>query len=244
MDEALPILDHLPISFRQKSESDYIIFLWEAFESNYKNEKYQFAMLAYHMLYMSFVYFIIWKIRHVHPEKYKHASIFLAGRNLSESELISLTSPFSFSKIEERTIFRILRLIGCKNEDIKPFTKLVDERNDIAHSNGNIFFGDQKTADQKISEVLQQIAAIQSHMKPVIHDCFRQFLLDSYDPESRECADATDQIREVLIHANYFSQEDINACLAFDIDSLSSNENFPAVSELFETFSKNYSADE
>lgn len=238
MEEAFPILEHLPISFRHKNEGDYISFLWDAFESNYRNEKYQFAMLAYHMLYMSFVYFSVWKVKHVHPDKYKQASIFLAGRNLSESDLISLTSPFSLSKIDERTVFRLLRLIGCKNEDIKPFTKLVDERNDIAHSNGNIFFSDKATADQKISEILQQVSAIQEHMNPAIHDCLRQFLSDSHDPETREFADVSDQIREVLIHANYFSQEDINACLAFDIDSMSSNENLPAVKELFEAFSK------
>jgi len=57
MDEALPILKYLPNSFRNQNESDYIAFLWEAFESNYQNGKYQFAILAYHMLYMSFVYF-------------------------------------------------------------------------------------------------------------------------------------------------------------------------------------------
>jgi hypothetical protein len=116
----------------------------------------------------------------------------------------------------------------------------VQQRNDIAHSNGNIFYGNQTTADQKISEILQQIFAIQGHMKPVIHDCLRQFLLDSYDPETREWEDVGDQIRDVLIHSNYFSQEDINACLAFDINSMSSHEKFPAVKELFETFAKNY----
>jgi hypothetical protein len=45
--------------------------------------------------------------------------------------------------------------------------------------------------------------------------------------------------REVLI-ANYFSSEDINACLGFNINTLSSHGNFPAVKELFETFSENY----
>ncbi len=80
------IHEYLPLNCQSQGEAEYISFLWEAFESNYNNEKYQFAVLAYHMLYMSFVYFSIWKIKHVYPEKYKQASIFLAGRNIQERD--------------------------------------------------------------------------------------------------------------------------------------------------------------
>ena len=40
-----------------------LVILWDAFEMNYTNGKYQFAFLAYHMLTMSFVYFNIWQIK-------------------------------------------------------------------------------------------------------------------------------------------------------------------------------------
>ena len=62
MEEALELGNYLPLSFKTRSEQDYLRFLWEAFESNYENERYQFAFLAYHMLTMSFVYFNIWQI--------------------------------------------------------------------------------------------------------------------------------------------------------------------------------------
>jgi hypothetical protein len=42
-------------------------------------------------------------------------------------------------------------------------------------------------------------------------------LLQNHDPEDREYPDAADQIREVLIHENYLSQEDIDICLGFDL---------------------------
>jgi hypothetical protein len=244
MEDAQPILEYLPSSFKNQSESDYITFLWEAFECNYTSQKFQFAALAYHMLYMSFVYFSIWQIKHVHPDKYQQASVFLACRNLTEVDLIGLTSPFSLSKINERTVFRMLRLIGCEQQDIKPFVKLVDERNEIAHSSGNIFYSNEISADEKNAEVLQSIEAIQLHLRPVILECFLQFLLDSHNPDDREYYDDSDQIREVLIHANYFSQKDIEACLDFDITSLSGEADYPAINALFDAFVAEYKQEE
>lgn len=69
MDEAHELDDYLPLSFKTVSEQEYIQFLWDAFDSNYENKKYQFAFLAYHMLTMSFVYFNIWQIKQNEPEQ-------------------------------------------------------------------------------------------------------------------------------------------------------------------------------
>lgn len=45
---------------------------------------------------------------------------------------------------------------------------------------------------------------------------------------SREYVDATDQIREVLIHGNYFSQKDIEFCLKYDTSPLMRRASFDA----------------
>lgn len=240
MDDALAIRDYFPNSFKNPNDGEYIAFLWDAFESNYLNGKYQFAMLACHMLYMSFVYFSVWQIKLSRPDDYKKAAVFLANRNLAENDLLAASSPFTLSKLEERTIFRLLRLTGCESNDVKPFAQLVNERNEIAHSNGNIFYSDQTAADRKIAEFLKQMDAIQNHIQPVLHECFSKFLCDSHDPESRQYVDNADQIREALIHENYFSQKDIEACLNFDIGTLANHENFPAIKALFDAFVDSY----
>ena len=53
MEEAAELADYLPLSFKTRSEQDYIAFLWDSFESNYTNGKHQLDFLAYHMLTMS-----------------------------------------------------------------------------------------------------------------------------------------------------------------------------------------------
>ena len=112
MDDALPILEYLPNSFREPGEQEYIRFLWDAFASNYDNEKYQFAMLPYHMLYMSFVYFSVWQIKLMRPRDFENASIFVPQK---ERDILRATSPFTFSVVNERSVFRFLKLIGCED---------------------------------------------------------------------------------------------------------------------------------
>ena len=60
----------------------------------------------------------------------------------------------------------------------------------------------------------------------MIQRCYENFLADSYDEEEREYSDATDQIREVLIHGHYLSRRDIEICLAYDPSALMKREEF------------------
>lgn len=213
MDAALEIHDYLPLAYPSAGEGEYIGFVWEAFESNYVAGKYQFAMLAFHMLYMSYVYFSVWQIKQAKPEAFTHAMLF----QQKEKELLTASSPFTFSEVNERSIFKFLRLAGCENQHIGKFQKLVDQRNEIAHPNGNIFFSDQATADQRIEEVMQQIRGIQTHMPSVLHACLLQFLRDSANPDEREIADSEVHVEMNFLHKHYLSRKDIEACLACDL---------------------------
>ncbi|MEM6910321.1 MAG: hypothetical protein AAF555_01950 [Verrucomicrobiota bacterium] len=214
MEDSLELANYLPLSFKTPKEEEYIAFLWDAFETNYKAYKCQFAFLAYHMLTMSFVYFIIWQIRNNEPKDFEKATIGF-GKDI-EKNLTNANSPFAFSTVNERSILRFLKLIQCDNSKIGTYSKLVDDRNSTAHPNGNIFYNDQRSLDTKITEILRVVEEIQTHSKPVIEHCYENFLAESYDEEEREYADAEDQIREALIHGHYLSQKDIEICLACD----------------------------
>lgn len=216
MDAAQEIHDYLPLAYPSTSEGEYIRFVWEAFESNYEAGKYQFAMLAFHMLYMSYVYFSVWQIKQAQPNDFAKSIIFM--KKEEEAGLLKASSPFSFSEINERTIFKFLRLAGCESQHISKFQKLVDQRNEIAHPNGNIFFSDQATADQRIEEVMQQIRGIQAHMPPVLRACLLQFLRDSANPDEREIADSEVHVEMNFLHKHYLSRKDLEACITCCLD--------------------------
>ena len=240
MEEAAELGNYLPLSFRTRSEQDYIAFLWDAFETNYIHGNYQFAFLAYHMLTMSFVYFNIWQIKQARPDDFAKG---LIGFPRDENNLLAATSPFVFSSVNERTILRFLKLIACDNGEIGTYAKLVDDRNDTAHSNGNIFFSTPEALEAKITEILRVVDEIQTHSKPVIEHAYREFLLQSHDPDEREYPDPADQIREVLIHENYLSERDIDICLGFDLAPLRAGDSFPAIEDLHRSLRATYASD-
>lgn len=215
MDEAADLADYLPISFKTLAEREYINFLWDAFDTNYEHGKYQFAFLAYHMLTMCFVYFTVWQIKQSLPIDFAKA---LVGFNKDvEKSLLEASSPFSFSIVGESAMLRFLKLIDCDNAKIGTYTKLVKDRNDSAHTNGNIFFSDQAVLDAKIREVLRIVEEIQGHSQGVIGETYRGFLVRSAALDDREYADNGDQIREVLVHENYLSSKDIDFCSQIEL---------------------------
>ena len=241
MEEAAELGNYLPLSFRSPKEQEYIAFLWDAFETNYRHGKYQFAFLAYHMLTMSFVYFNIWQIKQTKPDDFAKAMV---GFNKDlEKELMDATSPFTFWRVNESSVMRFLKLIGCDNSKVGNYAALVKERNDTAHTNGNIFFSTQAALDAKIAEVLRVVAEIQVHSRSVIEHCYRDFLLNSNDPEEREHLEAADQIREVLIHGHYLSQKDVEICQGFDIQSLSDRPGFAEIAELHQSLHTTYAVE-
>lgn len=240
MDEAAELGNYLPLSFKSPKEQEYIEFLWDAFETNYTHGKYQFAFLAYHMLTMSCVYFNIWQIKQTRPGDFEKG---LIGFARDEKALLEATSPFVFSAVNERTVLRFLKLIACDNGKIGTYAKLVDDRNESAHPNGNIFYSTQEALDAKITEILRVVEEIQTHSKPVIEHCYREFLLQNYDPEEREYPEAADQIREVLIHGNYISLRDIDICRGFDVESLREHAGIEMIKTLHGTLVRDYEAD-
>jgi hypothetical protein len=242
MDDAAELANYLPHSFKTPKEQEYIEFLWDAFETNYTHGKYQFAFLAYHMLTMSFIYFNIWQIKQTKPGDFEKGLIGF-GKDV-EKGLLAATSPFAFSVVPERTMLRFLKLIACDNSKIGTYAKLVDDRNDSAHPNGNIFYSTEAALDVKITEILRVVAEIQTHSKSVIEHCYSEFLVQSSDAEDREYPDAIDQIREVLIHDNYLSQMDIGICVAFSVESLADHPRIEGIREMHKAFVEIYEAND
>ncbi|MEE9432521.1 MAG: hypothetical protein V3V16_15850 [Melioribacteraceae bacterium] len=239
MEEAYRIFDYLPLSYKTETEQEYITFLWETFENNYEQGKYQFAFLAYHMLFMSFVYFIIWQIKTNKKEDFDKALV--AFQNETERDFLNATSPFVFHKVNESVIFRFLKLIGCSKQEIGNYVKVVRYRNDIAHSCGNIFLNAQNTMDEKITLILRYIDEIQDYSKTIIQNSFEDFLISSSNIDEREYSEDTDQIREILIHKNYLSSKDVTICSEYDITQLNTHTEYSKIETMFNIFQNEYS---
>jgi hypothetical protein len=251
------IFQYLPLRYKTQDEENYIKFLWEGFELNYRNEKYQFAFIAYHLLFMTYVYFQIWKIYAVFTDDFRKSilgfhkidSMILEleernEKNKAEGNPIEQFYPFSFSEENERTIMTFFRLIGCDKSKIVSYKKLVDDRNEIAHANGRMIFVASKDIDKKIEQILKLIGEIQSHSCETAKQCLIKFMMHDSDIETREHIDDLDQINEVLIRGHYVSPKDIEEMLAYDLSKFSSESNFSEIESLFHTFFSTYHKDD
>jgi len=236
IEDAQAILEYLPRSYRTAEESEYISFLWESFESNYQNEKYQFAFIAYHLLFMSAVYFKIWQIRNNKETEFKTALV--GFRKDQEKDILKATSPFTLSLINEKTVFRFFKLIGFDNKIIEDYCEIITERNKIAHSSGHIFYNNQEALDKKIEEILTLLENIQTASENLVSICFNAFLADNFDEQ--ELWGGEEHFEQYLIKPYYFSNKDIAVCLNTDTTSMSEHKE---IKRFFDYFKKIYSLD-
>ena len=233
-EEASEILQHLPYSFKVPQEQEYITFLWDSFQSNYENRKYQFALIPFHMLFMSAVYFDIWKIKINNQNDFMKALIGL--RKDDEKSMLNASWPFTFHKINESQILRFLKLLNCDDSKIGIYCKIVNDRNSVAHSNGNIYVQAQESLDVKIKEILRAIREITEHSKYLITEIFQNFLIQNWNNLEREYSEDKEQIYQLLIQKNYLSQKDIEFCINYDLNSVRDKEHFQEINNLFNSF--------
>jgi len=242
MEDALELENFLPVSYKTRSEKEYMTFLWDAFQSNYTSGKYEFASLAFHLLYMSFVSFSIWQIRLIREQDFMNALV--GFQSDSETKLLGADSPFKFyEQLKESQIFRFLKLIGCTNNHVGEFAKFVKRRNKIAHPSGTVFFNDQVSIDAEITEMMREVANIQEHMRPIIQEVYSRFLVESANVEEREYADPDQEIEVSLIHRSYVSRKDIEVCLTYDLSKHLAHTDFPAIKALHQSLQRQYASD-
>lgn len=222
MEEAYQIFSYLPIRYRTDEEVEYVQYLWRAFENNYKNELYQFAFMSYHMLFMCFVYFTIWKIKSIHPEDFDKISL-----GFHEC-LTKASSPLSYAEENESKILQIFKFWGI-NERIGEFRNLVKDRNNIAHANGNIFYKDQQSIDCKIADVIKFCDEIQQKTKQTIEQSYKKFLSENHSVEDSPYSTLEELLSDEFYNRHYISEKDMQLCCNCNILSLSSSENFNSI---------------
>ena len=241
IEDAQAILEYLPNEYRTAQEQEYISFLWDSFQTNYEAGKYQFAYIAYHMLFMCFTYYSVWKLKTHRANDFEKAIIHLD--NDASKALNDAKWPLAFAEIErigESRVFRFFKLAGCGNSEIGEFTSIVRSRNAVAHANGNIFYKTSGALDEQLEKIIVCMEKIQASLNCVLDDIFRKFLLESSAAELRETFEDSVQITEFLIRENYLSSKDIERCLQFDIPSLSSHPHFPLIESMSNSFKSLY----
>jgi hypothetical protein len=214
------IRDYLPIYFESKENDEYIEYLTSAYLKNLEAEKYQFAFIAFHMLYMSFVYKTIWLLKK-NGDKTKFESIINICRR--KNDLGIYTSLFDISVLGETESFNFLQILLFHKNELAKFSYPVEVRNHCSHASGKVHYN-AKYIEEYISREIDYATEIHAKSEPLIKKLFLDFFNQNWNPNEREWGSGKDSIED-FIRKNSFSSKDIEYLTKLDLPELKSKSN-------------------
>ena len=207
--------NYLPIYFESKENNEYVEYLTSAYLKNVEAEKYQFSFIAFHILYMCFIYKTIWSLK-----KNGDTANFNAIMNFCrhKHKLSVYSSLFDISVLGETESFNFIRLFPFHQNDIDKFSHPVEVRNHCAHASGKLHYNEEEI-EEYVCKELEYISQIQQKTEPILKKMFIDFLHENWDPEKRPFSTSETAIDD-FIRKNLFSIKDIEYLIRLDIPEL------------------------
>lgn len=206
------LLYYLPIDFGDTENNEYKTYLVRACCENYTNEKFQFSLMAFHMLFMAFLYKEFWTLK-----TYSHERVERLCRANGQFE--SVENVFDSSIIPEQTFIDgylgVFSWHANKRSEVKEF---VDKRDRCAHNSGFIQY-DQEAVGKYFDDVLKNIEKIASANAENIQSTFKSSIMRYINSPAFQTTSMGDFIQRELADKKY-SYRDICAFLTFDIPAL------------------------
>lgn len=215
------IMEYLPISAEDKEDvSLYLQNITNLIKVNYKYEQYQFAYFGLHLLYMTYIYFTVWKISKIYPERYCDAVVFAksyTGRNL---DFINIESIFEYSLVPEKELPKIFKIINLDNGQIGIIKGLVDNRNDLAHASGKFEILNDLGFEVNANSIYSSMKSIHNRMETLIKNWFAELLVGYGSGAFDEYEKTDDFINEQMIKGFSLSVKELFICNEMGIRSL------------------------
>ena len=158
MDKIYTLSQYFPLSSSDTTLKKYLDHHLGACLKCSENELYSSAYSHLHILYMIFVYVQLLRIA---KEKVQEFDLCWVGFPSQEKDFLKEpSSPFSFSKIQEKTVFRFFRLVGFDDGSISDISSLVNKRNNHLHANGQLFFESQDGFEKEVGGYIKKMQTI------------------------------------------------------------------------------------
>lgn len=217
------ILNFLPINPEDEEDViNYIQNITNLIAVNYKYGQYQFAYFGVHLLYMTYVYCVAWKIGQIEPDRYKDAIVFARPYNGRERDfkIEDADSIFSYSLMPEKEIAKLFRVIGLDKSQISVVSNLVEMRNEMAHASGKFEILTEDIFDAKVSNVITSMKNIHRCMDTLIRKWYEQVLISFCKGEYEEYDNPKDIIAEQMIQSFKLSTNELLVCNEMSVSSL------------------------
>lgn len=192
-DYIFEIKKYLPIEFEDEETKEFIEYLTAAYLENIANKKYQFAFTAFHMLYMSFIYKIIWFLKHrSKPDILKFV--------FSKKDINNLFDLSLFNETE--SVEAIFKNYKFHKNDLDKCMNHIKCRNHCLHASGKVEY-DEKGIDYLISDELRYTQRLQNKLREEIKNLLIDFLEANWNNGL-----LPNNINKWIVD-NYLSQQDL-----------------------------------
>ena len=231
------IMDYLPISAVDKE--DVLLYLQNItnlVNVNYKYGQYQFAYFGLHLLYMTYIYFTVWKISKVIPGRYKDATVFARAYNGRDLDFTNIDSIFQYSLVPEKELPKIFKLIGLDDGQLGNISGLVDTRNDMAHASGKFEIPNDMEFASKANSVCVSIRNIHRCMTNQIKMWYQDILLKYCSGEFEVYEDDSDFIFEQMIQNFNLSVNELLVCNEMSVRELTATN--PIIRDKLKSFKR------
>lgn len=167
------ITQFLPMKVEDQHVAQYISYHIKKLDESIEHKIETWVFLHTHILYMTFIYIQLLRISKFKEREFKYSRIGLPSneKDFAKTEL----SPFSFSGINEKTVFRFFRLLDFDDWMIGDISACVNERNKLLHATGNNF----ENLDQKIGKYITNMENIINKSKYFIQELYQWFINDN-----------------------------------------------------------------
>lgn len=185
------IRKYLPISFRNPENEEYIEYLTTAYTNNLFGEFFQFGFIAFHLLYMSYIYKVVWFL--------KENNVSGISRIIRRyPHIVNGNSPFNLSTLGEKKIIeQAIQLLGFHPNQIRDFCSVIEKRDHCAHASGVVQYK-KNHVEMHINNELEYVESIQQKLKPYLEKIFKDFLYTNWNPDSREFILVTDAVDDFI----------------------------------------------
>ncbi len=215
------LLGYLPIDAVDKEDANtYLKNVSDSILVNYGNEQYQFAYFGLHLLYMTYIYFAVRKVSIILPDRYADAVFFARPYHGQDLDFNNLESTFDYSRVAEKELPIILKLIGLDDGQIGKIGGHVDNRNEMAHANGRFAILNESAFSSAANGILDSVRNIHRRMDKQIRMWYRLFLIQYSNGEFDEYKDINDIIVEQMIQGFNLSIQELLVCNEMSIKQI------------------------
>jgi hypothetical protein len=230
LDAVSRVGDYLPIFPRSEDDARYLGVQLSLLEKSCEVGLYQAASLHLHLLYMSVVYYQIFRIKESCPHDYTLACTYGHDRKTIENA----TSPYGLSTMKESEAFEFYRVLNVPPETISNLKQCVRKRNELVHANPANAVPDltsfMRTLEMYLTDMQKSVALEEGLLLKLYQDFELGFV-----GGRRQYEDASDEVRESFIKANFLSRCEIAALLPSSRHRRGRSEVLQLLTEFLET---------